>query len=156
MENAQFFQSLKERIKSEMNITRQKTSKKSKIQKNWCTVTVAPTIEHHGGHSRTPANRGETRCPGGVSVSCLASRTRHECPRHNGSVYMEAWHWMWTDTLYQNHSLHADNTRNIHIYSAMFNECSAICRSSNGHEFQSHARNQGQHETTGRNSDKLK
>ena len=24
-----------------------------KIQKNWCTVTVAPTIEHHGGHSRT-------------------------------------------------------------------------------------------------------
>ena len=25
--------------------------------------------------------RGETRCPGGVSVSCLASRTRHECPR---------------------------------------------------------------------------
>ena len=24
--------------------------------------------------------RGETRCPGGVSVSCLASRTRHECP----------------------------------------------------------------------------
>ena len=31
--------------------------------------------------------RGETRCPGGVSVSCLASRTRHECPRHNESVY---------------------------------------------------------------------
>ena len=29
--------------------------------------------------------RGETRCPGGVSVSCLASRTRHECPRHNKS-----------------------------------------------------------------------
>ena len=27
--------------------------------------------------------RGETRCPGGVSVSGLASRTRHECPRHN-------------------------------------------------------------------------
>ena len=21
-----------------------------KIQKNWCTITVAPTIEHHGGH----------------------------------------------------------------------------------------------------------
>ena len=34
--------------------------------------------------------RGETRYPGGVSVSCLASRTRHECPRHNESVYMEA------------------------------------------------------------------
>ena len=24
--------------------------------------------------------RGETRCPGGVSVSCFASRTRRECP----------------------------------------------------------------------------
>ena len=44
------------------------------------------TIEHHGGHSRTPANRGETRCPGGVSVSYLASHTRHECPRHNERV----------------------------------------------------------------------
>ena len=29
--------------------------------------------------------RGETRCPGGVSVSCLASRTRHECLRNNES-----------------------------------------------------------------------
>ena len=57
-----------------------------KIQKHWCTVTVAPTIEHRGGHSRTPATRGETRCPGGVSVSCLASRTRHECPRHNERI----------------------------------------------------------------------
>ena len=34
--------------------------------------------------------RGKTRCPGGVSVSCLASCTRHECPRHNESVYTEA------------------------------------------------------------------
>ena len=33
------------------------TSKcKGKIQ-NWCTVTVPPTIEHHGGHSRTPATQ---------------------------------------------------------------------------------------------------
>ena len=31
--------------------------------------------------------RGETRYPGGVSISCLANRTRHECPRHNKSVY---------------------------------------------------------------------
>ena len=38
--------------------------------------------------------RGETRCPGGVSVSCLASCTRHECPRHNESVSMEAWHYI--------------------------------------------------------------
>ena len=72
-----------------------------KIQKNWCTVTVTPTIEQHGGHSRPLQKRDETRCPGGVSVSCLASRTRHECPRHNESVYMEAWHWMWTDTIYE-------------------------------------------------------
>ena len=34
--------------------------------------------------------RGETRCPRGVSVSCLASRTRHECPRHKESVDIEA------------------------------------------------------------------
>ena len=44
---------------------------------------MAPKIEHHGGHSRSPVTRGETRCLGGVSVSCLASRTRHKCPRHN-------------------------------------------------------------------------
>ena len=35
-----------------------------KIQKNWCTVTVAPTIEHHGGHSRTPANQRWDQVPG--------------------------------------------------------------------------------------------
>ena len=28
-----------------------------KIQKNWCTVTVVPTLKHHGGHSQTPANQ---------------------------------------------------------------------------------------------------
>ena len=37
---------------------------KCKIQKNWCTVTVAPTIEHHGGHSRTPANQRWDQVPG--------------------------------------------------------------------------------------------
>ena len=35
-----------------------------KIHKNWCTVTVAPTIEHHGGHSRTPANQRWDQVPG--------------------------------------------------------------------------------------------
>ena len=35
-----------------------------KIQKNWCTVTVAPTIEHHGGHSRTPGNQRWDQVPG--------------------------------------------------------------------------------------------
>ena len=44
------------------------------------------TVDIHG----PLLTRGETRCPGGVSVSCLASRTHHECPRHNESVYMEA------------------------------------------------------------------
>ena len=37
---------------------------KCKIQKNWCTVTVAPTIEHRGGHSRTPANQRWDQVPG--------------------------------------------------------------------------------------------
>ena len=35
-----------------------------KIQKNWCTVTVVPTIEHHGGHPRTPANQRWDQAPG--------------------------------------------------------------------------------------------
>ena len=34
--------------------------------------------------------------PGGVSVSCLASRTRHECPRHNESVYINTILIVWT------------------------------------------------------------
>ena len=37
-----------------------------KIQKNWirCTITVAPTIEHHGGNSRIPANQRWDQVPG--------------------------------------------------------------------------------------------
>ena len=35
-----------------------------KIQKNWCTVTVAPQIEHHGGHSWIPANQRWDQVPG--------------------------------------------------------------------------------------------
>ena len=37
---------------------------KCKIQKIWCTVTVAPTIDHHGGHSRIPANQRWDKMPG--------------------------------------------------------------------------------------------
>ena len=37
---------------------------KCKIQKNWCTVTVAPAIEHHSGHSRTHANQRSDQVPG--------------------------------------------------------------------------------------------
>ena len=36
------------------------------------------TVDIH----RPLQTKGETRCPGGVGVSCLASHTRHECPRH--------------------------------------------------------------------------
>ena len=68
---------------------------KCKIQKNWCTVTVAPTIEYHGGHSRTPANQMWGQVSGGVSVSWLASRTRHGCPRHNESVYIYIYINIW-------------------------------------------------------------
>ena len=37
---------------------------KCKIQKNWCTVNVAPTIEYHGGHSQTPASQRWDQVPG--------------------------------------------------------------------------------------------
>ena len=43
---------------------REQVWQKCKIQKNWCTVTVAPTIERHGGHSRTPANQRWDQVPG--------------------------------------------------------------------------------------------
>ena len=43
---------------------REQVWQKCKIQKYWCTVTVAPTIEHHGGHSRTPANQRWDQVPG--------------------------------------------------------------------------------------------
>ena len=80
-------------------------SVKCKIQKNWCIVTVAPTIEHHGGHSRTPG-KTEVRpgARGGVSVSCLASRTRHECPptqrkcRYGGLALDVDWHYIGSVT----------------------------------------------------------
>ena len=51
-----------------------------KIQKNWCTVTVAQTIEHHGGHSRTPANqvrpgaREDSASPAWLAASAMNAR----------------------------------------------------------------------------------
>ena len=52
-----------------------------KIQKNWCTVTVAPTIEHYGGHSRTPANQRWDQVPGEESASpaWLAAPAMNAC-----------------------------------------------------------------------------
>ena len=58
-----------------------KTDALSLWHQHWST-----TVDIHGPLQ----TRGETRRPGGVSVSCPASRTRHECPRHNEKVYMEA------------------------------------------------------------------
>ena len=54
--------------------------------------TDAPSLLHQQKSTKLDIHgplqtRGETKCPGAVSVSCLASRTRHECPRHNESVY---------------------------------------------------------------------
>ena len=43
---------------------REQVWKKCKIQNNWCTVTVAPTIEHQGGHSLTSANQRWDHVPG--------------------------------------------------------------------------------------------
>ena len=43
---------------------REQVWQKCKIQNNWCTVIVAPTIEHHGGHSRTPANQRRDQVSG--------------------------------------------------------------------------------------------
>ena len=43
---------------------REQVWQKCKIQKNWCTVTVEPTIEYHGGHSRTPVNQRWDQVPG--------------------------------------------------------------------------------------------
>ena len=43
---------------------REQVWQKCKIQKNWCTVTVARTIEHHSGHSRTPENQRRDQVPG--------------------------------------------------------------------------------------------
>ena len=43
---------------------REQVWQKCKIQKNWCTVTVAPTIEHHGWHSCTPENQRWDQVPG--------------------------------------------------------------------------------------------
>ena len=48
-----------------------------KIQKNWCTVTVAQTIEHHSGHSRAPANqsaREESASPAWLAAPAMNAR----------------------------------------------------------------------------------
>ena len=39
----------------QLHTAKEQVWQKCEIQKNWCTVTVSPTKEHHGGYSRTPA-----------------------------------------------------------------------------------------------------
>ena len=54
---------------------------KCKIQKNWCTVTVAPTIEHHGGHCMDPCKpevrlgaREESASPAWLAAAAMNTR----------------------------------------------------------------------------------
>ena len=71
-----------------------------KIQNNWCTVTVAPTIEHHGGNSRTPANQRSDQVPGAV-IADLSCRSPHEtCKKHRGTV-----RWTLPDEYLRNYGL---------------------------------------------------
>ena len=55
--------------------------KECKMQKNWCTVTVTPTIEHQGRHSWTPAKpevrpgaREESASPGWLATPAMNAR----------------------------------------------------------------------------------
>ena len=102
-----------------------------KIQKNWWTATVAPKIEHHGGHSRTSVNQRWDQVPERSGVSCLASRTRHECPRHNESGYMGVRHWIWTDTIKEVSQPQHTSKKGIRIVcdpkKIIIHECNELC-----------------------------
>ena len=54
-----------------------------KIQKEWCTVTVAPTIEHNGGHSRKPevrpGAREESASPAWLAAPPWMPATQRKC-----------------------------------------------------------------------------
>ena len=59
---------------------REQVWQKCKIQKNWCTLNVAQTIEHNGGHSRTfnikfVAGRGTTMLVGYMILYCAKLAT---------------------------------------------------------------------------------
>ena len=76
------------------------TFKYVKIQKNWCTVTVAPTIEHHGGHSWTPC-KPEVR-PGAREESASPAWLAAPAMNARDTTKVYIWrleHWMWTDTI---------------------------------------------------------
>ena len=67
-------------------------SLKCKIQKNWCTVTVIPTIEHHGGHSRTPANQRWDQVPG-------RSQNKHATTATKSIYKIFKWQMLSSNTL---------------------------------------------------------
>ena len=58
---------------------------KCKIQKNLCTVTVAPTIENHGGHSRTPASQRWDQVPGRSQRLLTKGQISRQTDRHHGA-----------------------------------------------------------------------
>ena len=68
-------------------------------------VSLYKTAEAMNCHNRVSwwtsmdlKTRYENRCPRGVSVSCLASQTRHECPQHNNTGYIVHIYLKLTDT----------------------------------------------------------
>ena len=68
-----------------------------KIQKNWCTVTVAPTIEHHGGHSRTPANQRWDQLPGRSQRLLLGTTPKSRSQFTNGKNSPPVYNFiLWT------------------------------------------------------------
>ena len=60
---------------------------KCKIQKNWCTVTAAPTKEHHGGHSRKPEVRPSAR-EESASPAWLAAPAMNVCDTTKVYIYL--------------------------------------------------------------------
>ena len=77
---------------------------------NKCDKNVKNTKElmhpHCGTNNRAPRWTFTDPCkpeviPGAREESASPAwlATHHECPRHNQSVFMEARHWMWTDTI---------------------------------------------------------
>ena len=58
--------------------------------------------------------RGEIMCPGEVSVSCLASNTHHECPRHSELVDGKAGLCEFRQKLYGKWHMHNARGRGHH------------------------------------------
>ena len=68
------------------------------LNKKTCIITIINMVDIHGRLK----TRGETRCLGEVSISCLASHTCIECLYHRKFVYIKGRHWMRTETEQRN------------------------------------------------------